>query len=202
MPKRRLVGIFGTAVLAIGVGYYCYYSYTGHSPEKPTSVPVSPEDPQQQMTAVMMTAQQSAPADAAVVLKPKEPTDTPEEETQEIIEEPGYSFDTEAIAAMREARLHGDPRTPPLARQPQQESPTPEELADPDLYLAYEARQTTRVYRNFVYASEIKIEKLTKLVEQARAMGLDEATIQEGEEKIQKLREAQAKLLAEHEDIL
>lgn len=70
-----------------------------------------------------------------------------------------YGFSPEKIAALRAAK-GGDPRTPPIKRGPERILPTPEQLADPELYLQYEEAQTQQMFAGFVKAVDPKINQI------------------------------------------
>lgn len=101
---------------------------------------------------------------------------------------------------MRNAFLHGDDRAPPLAPRDeanQRELPTAEELADPELYQQYEARQQQGVRESFVRAARKQITELEQQLQQAREMEGDPAQLAEGEEKLERLRELYQQTLQE-----
>lgn len=117
-------------------------------------------------------------------------------------EEMVWTPDPDAVASLRESRLHGDPRTPPIARpEREREMPTAEELADPDLYLEYEARQQQQVYASFVQASERKIAELEAIIEQGRQGGVSEEQLAEGLEKLEGLKAMREQLIAENPEL-
>jgi len=106
------------------------------------------------------------------------------------------------LNSLADARINGDPRTPPIVRSTiEREMPTPEELADPDLYQEYEIRQNQKVYRSFYSASKNKLVKMEKLMEQARSQGVSEDKLREGEEKIAKMKAMREKLAQTYNDI-
>lgn len=108
-----------------------------------------------------------------------------------------------AVSSMREARLHGDDRAPPIVRpETEFERATAEELADPDLYLEYEARQQQKVYSSFVQASEKKIADLEDYISQAEQEGgISEEQLAEGREKLEKLKAMNEQLIEENPDL-
>jgi len=106
------------------------------------------------------------------------------------------------LNSLADARINGDPRTPPIARSAiEREMPTLEELADPDLYQEYETRQNQKVYRSFYSASKNKLVEMEKLMEQARSQGVSEDKLREGEEKIAKMKAMREKLAQTYDDI-
>ena len=106
------------------------------------------------------------------------------------------------LNSMADARINGDPRTPPIVRSTvEREMPSPEELADPDLYQEYESRQNQKVYRSFYSASKNKLVEMEKLMEQARSQGVSEDKLREGEEKIAKMKAMREKLAQTYDDL-
>lgn len=108
-----------------------------------------------------------------------------------------------AVISLREAARHGDPRTPPLAPPaPEREMPTAEELADPDLYLQYEARQQQAVYASFVEAAGREIAELDALIARAEQEGgVTEAQLEEGRRKRDMLIQQRDELLESHPEL-
>lgn len=105
----------------------------------------------------------------------------------------------EAVASLKDAMRHGDPRTPRLAESQQREQASAQELADPVLYLEYEARQKEQVYRSFLKASETKIIELEALIaEGERDGGVTDEQLAEGRRKLEALRRSREEVLAEH----
>lgn len=108
----------------------------------------------------------------------------------------------EAVAAMRQARLEGDPRAPKLGTHHEREIPTEEELGDHEQYLEYERRQQKRIYRAYVDASKIKTAQLRSMIEQGKTEGVSAAEIAFAEEKIRGIEEMAIKLQQDHPDIM
>ncbi len=95
-----------------------------------------------------------------------------------------------AADSMADARLHGDARTPPLAPAAAASAgPSPAQLADPQAYRAYEARQDARVMAAFASAAQLEVPRLQADVERARASGIPAAQIARVEEKIRRLEQ-------------
>lgn len=117
-------------------------------------------------------------------------------------EETAWEPSPSAVASLREATLNGDPRTPPLAKAPEREMPTEEELGDPDLYLQYEMRQQQAVYASFLEAANRQLEEMDALIARAEAEGgVTEAQLEEGRRKRDMLLQQRDALLAEHPDL-
>ncbi|HEX8611426.1 MAG TPA: hypothetical protein VF800_09085 [Telluria sp.] len=95
-----------------------------------------------------------------------------------------------AADSMADARLHGDPRTPPLALPTAGGTrPNAAQLADPQAYRAYEARQDARVMAAFASAVQLEVPRLQLDVERARASGIAPDRIARVEEKIRRLEQ-------------
>ncbi len=106
------------------------------------------------------------------------------------------------LNSLADARVNGDPRTPPIVRSSiEREMPTPDELADPELYQEYETRQNQKVYRSFYNASKNKLIEMEALMEKARSQGVPEDKLLEGEEKIVKMKAMREKLAQTYDDI-
>lgn len=107
----------------------------------------------------------------------------------------------DAATSMAEARQFGDPRTPPIMRSDNAEKPTPDELANPELYQKYEERQHKRLIGAYLKATGEEIPRLQADIEKARAMGLSEEQLREGIEKQQRMQQMRDQLMAEHPDL-
>jgi hypothetical protein len=135
------------------------------------------------------------------------PTGTLEElQEPELVEEDDEQSDTldpDAIESLRQARLHGDERTPNLNKSRERdELPTPEQMEDPELYQEYERRQQQRVYRAYVEAAKIKTAEIRKMIEQGKEGGISDEEIAFAEAKIQGIEDMAAQLQQEHPDIM
>lgn len=106
----------------------------------------------------------------------------------------------DAVASMSEARLKGDPLAPPVSRSPQGEAPTAAEMADPQAYQRYEARQNKRVYQAYIKAAAVEIPRLQEDISRARREGIPEAEIRQGEEKLRRIQAMRDQLQADHPD--
>lgn len=93
-----------------------------------------------------------------------------------------------AATSMAAARVHGDPRSPPLqVRAVAEPGPSAAQLADPDAYRAYEQGQHARTLAAFAAATEAELPTLRADVARARAGGIAAADIAKVEEKILRL---------------
>lgn len=103
----------------------------------------------------------------------------------------------DAAESMSRANEHGDPSAPPIVRDAPREAPTAAELADPSAYQRYEARQTQRLYSEYVKAADNEIPRLQADIARARAAGLPPEQIAEGEEKLRRIQAMRDQLKAE-----
>lgn len=103
----------------------------------------------------------------------------------------------DAAESMKHALEHGDPAAPPVVRTEPGEKATAAELADPKAYQQYEARQTQRLYNQYVKAANDEIPRLQADIERARAAGLPPEQIAEGEEKLRRIQAMRDQLQAE-----
>lgn len=117
-------------------------------------------------------------------------TETPEEPYDE------FDLDPAAIASLRGGREFGDPRTPPIGRDAPREQATPEELADPEKYAEFEARQERKIKRAYVIEAEKYVAQLRDDIAKGKTMGIPPEEIAKVEEKVRRIEEMRAKLLA------
>lgn len=109
----------------------------------------------------------------------------------------------EVVESLREARLNGDSRTPPLNQSRQRdELPSAEQLQDPELYQQYERRQQQRMYRAYVEASKIKVAELEKMIERGRREGISAEQIAFAEQKAQGIQQMAEQLQQQHPEIM
>lgn len=129
------------------------------------------------------------------------PADTPDTK-EPLVENQTEPWDETAIESMREARLQGDDRTPPITRNNvPAEAPTPEELADPELYSEYETRQEMKLKSAYVAAAYPEMQTITKQLQAMRDAGLDEAAVREAEEKLIQLQQMTQRLQEQHPEL-
>lgn len=102
----------------------------------------------------------------------------------------------DATQSMSNAREHGDMRQPALQRDAPREMPTAAELADPEAYQRYEARQNERLHKAYVKAADAEIPRLQKDIEQARQAGMSPEQLAEGEEKLRRIQAMRDQLQA------
>lgn len=106
-------------------------------------------------------------------------------------------LDPDAIASLRGARELGyDPRTPPIGRDAPREQPSEEELADPEKYAEFEARQERKIKRAYVIEAEKYVRQLRDDIEKGKAMGIPPEEIAKVREKVRRIEEMRAQLLA------
>ena len=132
-------------------------------------------------------------------VKSDDTEETPGPSPEEIIAE--YGFDPAKIESLRNARENGDPRTPPIKRQAARELPTPEELADPELYSQYEQRQENKFFAAYVRAVDGKVASIRAVVEQGKQHGMSEEDIAMAEAKIKGIQDMAARILKEKPDV-
>jgi len=141
-----------------------------------------------------------AEAPAAVVLPPP---DDHLSATAEMAEAEAIAPRPEVVESLREARLNGDSRTPPLNQSRQRdELPSAEQLQDPELYQQYERRQQQRMYRAYVEASKIKVAELEKMIERGRREGISAEQIAFAEQKAQGIQQMAEQLQQQHPEIM
>jgi hypothetical protein len=133
------------------------------------------------------------PPSGAVPVRPPATTDSP------LLPIPESTVD--AATSMAAAMEHGDPQAPPVARDVPREKATAAEIADPEAYQRYEARQNQRLYKQFVTAADSEIPRLQADIERARKAGLPPAQIAEGEEKLRRIQAMRDQLQADHPEL-
>ncbi|MDC8757541.1 hypothetical protein [Janthinobacterium fluminis] len=106
-----------------------------------------------------------------------------------------------AAYSMALARQNGDPRTPPISRDEAPAPPSAAELADPQAYQGYEARQSMKLYAGYVQAADADIPALRRDIEQGRKMGAAPEEIAKVEEKLRRIVAMRAELLAQHPEL-
>lgn len=121
-------------------------------------------------------------------------------EAQKLIEE--YGFSADKIMALRAAK-DGDPRTPPIDGKARRTLPTPEQLADPELYRQYEEFEEKKFFAGFVKSVQPKIDQINAHMEEMEKFEFPERDKYRAiaDEKIQALEEMKAKLLEEHPEL-
>lgn len=106
----------------------------------------------------------------------------------------------DAAASMSSAREQGDPRAPRIVRDVAPPAATPAELADPEAYQRYEARQNQRLYNAYVKAADSEIPQLQQDIERARHEGIPPEEIAKAEEKVRRIQNMRDQLQATHPD--
>lgn len=107
----------------------------------------------------------------------------------------------DAAESLLQAHLHGDARAPAVVRSAEREPPTAAELADPEAYQRYEARQNERLYRSYVKAADGEIPKLQEQIAKGKAQGLTPEQIAEGEEKLRRIEAMRNQLMSDHPEL-
>ncbi len=178
--------------LLAGAVLVAYWSLSNDEQPIPVSdnVNISPKPPKEAHTAMPAMPYQ-VPA-----IKPKKNTSAADTEPEE------ERWDETAIEQMREARIHGDDRAPPIVHEPVTEQrATPEELASPELYNAYEAREEMKLKAQFVSAAQPQMQELKQQIQAMKDAGLDQAAIREAEEKLIQLDAMTNQLQKQHPEI-
>ncbi|NHZ34373.1 hypothetical protein [Massilia rubra] len=109
-----------------------------------------------------------------------------------------------AAHSLAQTRLHGDPEAPPIARESAtRESaaparPTAAELADPQAYQAFEARQNAQVLAAYIKAVDDELPRLRDDIARGRAMGIAADKVARAEEKARGLENMRAQLIKDH----
>jgi len=122
----------------------------------------------------------------------------------------GMAFFSDPVAAplvsgaqsMAQTRLHGDPEAPPIARSEAAPAvPSAAELADPKAYLAFEKRQSLRLYASYVQAVDQQLPILRDDIARGRAIGIAPEKIAKAEAKAHGLEQMRAQLIKEHPEL-
>jgi hypothetical protein len=107
-----------------------------------------------------------------------------------------------AAQSMAQTRLHGDPEAPPIVRsEATPAAPTAAELADPKAYLAFEARQSLRLYASYVQAVDRQLPILRDDIARGRALGIAPEKIAKAEAKARGLEQMRAQLIKDHPEL-
>ncbi|MES2317348.1 MAG: hypothetical protein V4631_07605 [Pseudomonadota bacterium] len=116
--------------------------------------------------------------------------------------EPAATSQVSAAVSMAATRLHGDPEAPPIVR-PTETRPVPSaaELADPKAYLAYEARQSVRLYASYVKAVDQELPILRADIARGQAIGIAPDKIAKAQDKARRLEALRAQLIKDHPEL-
>ena len=96
----------------------------------------------------------------------------------------------------------GDARTPPIVRSETFASPAQEVLEDEARYLEFYANEKKKVLASYVKAAGPKLEFLREMVAKGEKDNLEEAKLEEGRRKIQKIEEMLAELKETHPELV
>lgn len=173
-------------VLLVAVVMLGFWLRPDPSPSAPESSAVAP--------AMTMSASSMPPASTVVVPSTDSRSDVALPPVPDVAT-------VDAVESLRQARLNGDASAPAVVRSPERELPTAAELADPEAYQRYEARQNERMYRSFVSAADSEIPKLQEQVAKGRAAGLSPEQIAEGEEKLRRIEAMRNQLMSDHPEL-
>lgn len=193
--------LVAAVVLAVGGGWFLYSFFSSNGADSVVSA--ADQKPPIEITKNLISgAKVSNQRELSENAFPNDtfPNDSePNEPVSEADEMDEWRPSEKAVASLKDAMRYGDPRTPRLAESQQRELPSAQELADPALYLEYEARQQEQVYRSFLKASETKITELEALIaEGERDGGVSEEQLEEGRRKLEALRRSREEVIAEH----
>ncbi len=94
-----------------------------------------------------------------------------------------------AWLSMAEARVHGDPRSPPVVHDAPAAEPPPTaaQLADPQAYRQFEQGRHARLLASFADAARDEVPRLRADVERGRSAGVPESELAKMEEKIRRI---------------
>lgn len=106
-----------------------------------------------------------------------------------------------AAHSLADAREFGDERAPPIVRSAAADAATPAELADPQAYGRYEARQHQRLLAAFVREAEQTLPRLQADIERGRAAGVNPQQLAQAEEKARRIAAMRENLLAQHPEL-
>lgn len=112
------------------------------------------------------------------------------------------ALDEQAVTSLRQGRVYGDPRTPPVLREAApSETPSPAELADPERYAEYEGRQQRKLIAGFLRAAGPEISRMQQQLVVAEQAGLARPQLDEGREKLARLAAMQAEMAARYPEL-
>lgn len=111
-------------------------------------------------------------------------------------------LDAAAIDSLAHSRLHGDARAPALSARTVRTVPTAAELANHDLYLAYEQRQDKQLKRAYVEAAQVKTAELQNWIAKGRQHGISDEQIAQAQRKLDGIQAMAAELQQQHPDLL
>lgn len=104
-----------------------------------------------------------------------------------------------ATAALAQARINGDPRTPPIASERTPDIlATAADKADAKSYARFEQGQHERMLASFVDAANTNLPKMRADIERARAMGIPEDQIAVGLEKVRLIEQMSQSIQTQH----
>ncbi len=118
------------------------------------------------------------------------------------VETPIVTFDEVAIDSLRNARVHGDERAPPIDRSEiDEEMPTADELRDEAQYHQYEQRQEMKLKAAFVTAATPRLKVLDEQLDTMRTHGMSAAAIAEAQAKRDALAQMTLRLQHMHPEL-
>ncbi|MEH6348250.1 MAG: hypothetical protein V7785_24345 [Bermanella sp.] len=119
-----------------------------------------------------------------------------------LTEEKTIELHPEAISSLEQARLNGDPRSPPIHHSELSQRANKQQLEDSDQYSSYQANKKKQLISHYLQAAQPKINKLKEQVQIAKEKGLPPEQLAEGEEKIKRLEDMVEQLKQQYPDAL
>jgi hypothetical protein len=110
---------------------------------------------------------------------------------------------TSAILSLRNARVNGDSRSPPMSPPPATTPPTQAQKDDPTLFAEYEHSQKMKFFQSYVDAVPKKVKTLQDALDKAAqpGSGITQQQMQQARDKIAGLEAMQQKLLRENPEL-
>lgn len=161
--------------------------------EEPLVATAGPETPGS--TVAGMASADAVPADLTAIPSPATREDVP------LLPLPEVPAQVDAVESLRRARLQGDERAPAVVRGEERVPPTAAELADPEAYQRYEARQNERLYRSYIKSADSEIPQLQEQIAKAKASGMSPEQLAEGEEKLRRIEAMRNQLMSDHPEL-
>lgn len=187
---NRNVWLLAVGVMVLGVVVALGFWLREEVPVSPTGETGAAVMP---TPAINMPGEDVTPADLSAIPAPVMREDVPLPPLPE--------SQVDAAETLLQSRLHGDARAPAVVRSAEREPPTAAELATPEAYQRYEARQNERLYRSYVKAADGEIPKLQEQIAKGKAQGLTPEQIAEGEEKLRRIEAMRNQLMSDHPEL-
>lgn len=140
-----------------------------------------------------------APSAAPAANAPVDAEDPPADEEAEPDPQP-EPLALPRLESFMASSIEGDDRAPPIGTSTPREPPPAEALERPDLYQQYERAQEEKLHRAFISAAHEQEKVISDAITRARAAGMTDAEIAEGEEKLERLRAMREELQQRYPD--